>query len=58
MATTDTPQLARRLIWFAILWAGGVAAVAALAFVLRLFLFPDALRPLAWFSLQRASMRL
>ena len=39
MATTDTP-LARRLIWFAILWAGGVAAVATLAFVLRLFLFP------------------
>ena len=40
MATTDTPQLARRLIWFAILWAGGVAAVAALAFMLRLFLAP------------------
>ena len=38
MATTDTPQLTRRLIWFAILWAGGVGTVAALAFVLRLFL--------------------
>ena len=37
MATTDKP-LARRLIWFAILWTGGVATVAALAFVLRLFL--------------------
>ena len=40
MATTDAPQLARRLIWFAILWAGGVGAVAAVAFVLRLFLSP------------------
>jgi hypothetical protein len=30
--------MARRLIWFVVLWAGGVAAVAALAFVLRLFL--------------------
>ncbi len=40
MATTDTPHLARRLVWFAILWAGGVGAVAAVAFVLRLFLSP------------------
>ena len=40
MATTETPRFARRLIWFAILWVGGVAAVAAVAFVLRLFLFP------------------
>ena len=40
MATIDRPQLARRLIWFAILWAAGVAVVAALAFVLRLFISP------------------
>jgi Protein of unknown function (DUF2474) len=40
MATTEAPRLARRLIWFAILWAGGVAAVAALAFLIRLLLNP------------------
>jgi hypothetical protein len=40
MATTEAPPLARRLIWFAILWVGGVAAVAALAFFIRLFLNP------------------
>ena len=40
MATTDAPTLTHRLIWFAILWAGGVGAVAAVAFVIRLFLNP------------------
>ena len=40
MATIDAPQWVRRLIWFAILWAGGVGAVAAVAFVLRLFISP------------------
>ena len=40
MATTDAPTMTRRLIWFAILWAGGVGAVAAVAFVIRLFLNP------------------
>ncbi|HKO68204.1 MAG TPA: DUF2474 family protein [Burkholderiaceae bacterium] len=38
MAITETPPLVRRLIWFAILWVGGVATVGALAFLLRLFL--------------------
>jgi hypothetical protein len=28
-------SLGRRLLWFAIYWAAGVAAVGALAFVLR-----------------------
>jgi len=40
MATTETRGLAWRLIWFVLLWAGGVISVAALAFVLRLFLIP------------------
>jgi hypothetical protein len=40
MAITETPQLGRRLIWFAILWVGGVAAVAVLAFLIRLFVNP------------------
>jgi hypothetical protein len=40
MAITEPPRLTRRLIWFAILWLGGVASVAALAFVIRLFLTP------------------
>ena len=38
MAITEPSPLIRRLIWFAILWVGGVAAVGALAFLLRLFL--------------------
>ena len=40
MATINTVPLVRRLVWFAVLWAGGVAAVALVAFVLRLFLTP------------------
>ena len=34
------PQLGRRLLWFAGLYAGGVAAVGAAAFVLRRVLLP------------------
>jgi hypothetical protein len=30
--------LARRLLWFAALWAAGVAAVAAVAYGIRLWL--------------------
>ena len=33
-----TAPLARRLLWFAILWLGGVASVAVVAFILRLWL--------------------
>ena len=40
MATTSSGSMVRRLVWFAVLWAGGVGAVAAVAFVLRLFLSP------------------
>jgi len=33
-----TPPLAQRLMWFALLWLGGVASVALVAVVLRLWL--------------------
>ncbi|MGE5159415.1 MAG: DUF2474 domain-containing protein [Gemmatimonas sp.] len=33
-----TRPLAQRLIWFAALWLAGVGSVAALAFILRLWL--------------------
>jgi hypothetical protein len=32
------PGLPRRLVWFALFWLGGVLAVGALAFALRLLL--------------------
>ncbi|WP_315702706.1 MULTISPECIES: DUF2474 domain-containing protein [unclassified Bradyrhizobium] len=32
------PPLAKRLLWFAALWLAGVGTVAAVAFVLRLWL--------------------
>ncbi len=32
----DKPQTTKRLMWFAALWLGGVAAVGALAYVIRL----------------------
>ena len=32
--------LARRLLWFAVLWLGGVGSVAAVAYGLRLWLAP------------------
>lgn len=39
MRDTDKhAPLARRLLWFAAYWAAGVAAVAALAFALRIVL--------------------
>ena len=34
------PPLRRRLFWFAALWLAGVGTVAALSFVLRLWLVP------------------
>jgi hypothetical protein len=35
-----TPPLAQRLMWFAILWAGGVGGVAIVSFGLRLWIAP------------------
>ena len=35
-----TPPLARRLLWFAALWLGGVGAVAIVSFGLRLWIAP------------------
>lgn len=32
--------LGKRLMWFVLLWAGGVAAVTAVGLVIRLFLAP------------------
>jgi len=32
--------LVRRLLWFVLLWAGGVAAVGAVAYAIRLMLAP------------------
>ena len=40
MGTTETPSMLRRLVWFAILWAGGVASVAVIAMVLRWLIHP------------------
>ena len=37
-ATQPTAPLARRLIWFAGLWLAGVGSVAAVSFILRLWL--------------------
>ena len=34
------PRWTMRLIWFAALWLGGLGAVSALAFVLRLWIAP------------------
>ncbi|HXB78384.1 MAG TPA: DUF2474 domain-containing protein [Bradyrhizobium sp.] len=33
-------QLAQRLLWFAALWLAGVSTVAAISFILRLWLAP------------------
>jgi hypothetical protein len=39
MATRQpTAPLAHRLLWFAALWLAGVGSVAAVAFILRLWL--------------------
>jgi hypothetical protein len=37
-AEQPTMPLARRLLWFAILWLAGVGSVAIVAFILRLWL--------------------
>ena len=34
----DEPPLTKRLLWFAALWLAGVGTVAAVAFILRLWL--------------------
>ena len=34
-ATESPPPLGPRLLWFAVLWLAGVAAVAALALLIR-----------------------
>ncbi|WP_441516764.1 DUF2474 domain-containing protein [Bradyrhizobium sp. 2TAF24] len=36
----EAMPLSRRLLWFAALWLSGVGTVAAVAFVLRLWLAP------------------
>jgi hypothetical protein len=33
-----TTSLARRLVWFVVLWLAGVGSVAIVAFILRLWL--------------------
>ena len=35
------PPLARRLLWFAALWLGGVGTVAIVSYGLRLWLAPS-----------------
>lgn len=40
-ASRDTPRpLARKLLWFVALWLLGTGAVAALAYILRLWIAP------------------
>ncbi|HEX6959904.1 MAG TPA: DUF2474 family protein [Ferrovibrio sp.] len=39
-AITDRRPLWQRLMWFAVLWAGGVAAVGAVSLLIRLVLKP------------------
>ncbi|MDB5625358.1 MAG: hypothetical protein JWR73_1160, partial [Tardiphaga sp.] len=34
------PRWSQRLIWFVVLWLGGLGAVSALAYVLRLWIAP------------------
>lgn len=34
----DQPPLHRRLLWFVVLWAAGVAAVGAVSLVIRFWL--------------------
>lgn len=34
------PRWPRRLLWFVVLWLGGLGAVSALAYVLRLWIAP------------------
>lgn len=37
---TEARPLGRRLLWFAILWLGGVGTVTVISFGLRLWLAP------------------
>jgi hypothetical protein len=34
------PSLPRRLLWFVVLWASGVATVGTISYILRLWLAP------------------
>jgi hypothetical protein len=36
----NPPQLVQRLLWFAALWLGGVASVAAISLLLRFWIGP------------------
>jgi len=36
----EQPSLPRRLFWFIALWAGGVATVGIISYILRLWLAP------------------
>jgi hypothetical protein len=38
MPSEQPAPLAKRLAWFVVLWLGGVAAVATVAFLLRLWM--------------------
>ncbi len=38
-ASNPGPPLAQRLVWFVVLWVGGLAVTAGLAYVLRTLLF-------------------
>ncbi len=40
MQTPPTRPLSQRLLWFAVLWLGGVGSVAVLSLLLRLWLSP------------------
>ena len=38
--TQKTPPLAQRLLWFVVLWLGGVGTVTVISYGLRLWLAP------------------
>jgi hypothetical protein len=40
MAPRQNPGLRQKLLWFALLWLGGVGTVAIVSFGLRLWLAP------------------
>jgi hypothetical protein len=40
IAKPQARSLARRLAWFAILWLGGVGAVATVSLILKLWIAP------------------
>jgi hypothetical protein len=42
MPTEQEPRpLAQRLLWFALLWLGGIGTVAIVSYALRLWLAPN-----------------